>query len=388
MKHLVILLISIFSLTSAFANSLITNTFNGTTTVESFGTDTGASTELIQKRLKALGAEVELKCTAEVKNIIDNYFTKSYGRKRVASFLVMSSYFLPIFEQALSEAGLPDELKYLPIMESGLNGKATSPKGAAGLWQFMPATAKGYNLRVDNQIDERRDTYLSSEGACRMLKREFERFGDWLLVLAAYNAGAGTVQNAMRKAGGGKQTFWSIKQYLPKETQNYIPKFIALNYVMNYYMEHNMPEITVAQPLRTDTVHIHEKTSFSKISAAVNVSVDDLKKLNPQFKTDVISGTASKPCNLVLPASNAMAYKTSLGRPVQERYYAEQRKRPARPSKPATASRPDETKVNNKQTKGRDNWDDYAYESVPSKSMPGVYVRVPKKNRDNQNNRN
>lgn len=377
MRNLSLLLLLLASWTVLQANPLIRSTFNGETTVESLGSDPGASADVIEQRLRALESEIDLKYTKEVRGVIDNFLKTGHGRKRVASLLMMGSYYFPIFERALEEAGLPAELKFLPVIESGLNPKATSPVGAGGLWQFMPATAKGYDLKIDSKIDERNDPYLSSRKACEFLKKQYGRFGDWTLALAAYNAGPGTVQSAIQRAGGGsKHTFWTIKKYLPAETQHYVPKFIAMTYVLSYYAAHNIPEINIASPLTSDTVQISENTSISKISAKVNVSVDDLKRLNPHFRTDVIAGSVSRPCTLVLPSENAYSYKKSLGRHVDERHYAQRQQ--------SVKAKNSEIKVDDKSAKRKDTWDDYAYESVPSKTMPGVYVRVPRGNNKNK----
>lgn len=362
MKRNLILIISIISLFTAFGKKQTSSPFNVDYTIESYGKDPGASPDEVRRRLEALPTEIEMRYTQEVQTYIDNYMKN--GRKQVTNLLVLSSYYLPIFEQALKEAGLPEELKYLPVIESGLDAKATSSQGAAGLWQFMPIAARGYDMKISSTLDERRDPYISSERACRMLKDLYKQFGDWGLVLAAYNAGPGTVERAIKRAGGNRAShnFWTVRNLLPAQTKKYISLFTAMNYVMNYYAQHNIPEVKIAQPFTTDTIHISENVNLSKMAPMFDVTVEDLKKLNPQFTTNVIPATASRPCTLIVPSATARDYKIKHGRYIDIR--------PETEEAPAMAVATPETK---RERPARTS--EYAYEEVPSQIFPNTYVR-------------
>lgn len=309
MKRIIIVLISIVSLFSIFSKSISSNRLQIDYSVPSYGKDPGAAPETVEERLEALQTSVEMRYSKEVQNHIETYMKN--GRKQLTSLLALSSYYMPIFEEALKDAGLPDELKYLPVIESQLDALATSPAGAGGLWQFMPIAAKGYDMKINSSIDERRDPYLSSERACRMFKDLYKKFGDWTLVIAAYNCGPGNLQKALRRAGGdpSKHNFWSIKQYLPAQTRKYIPKFIAMVYLMNYYQDHDIPEVKVETSVATEVISVSEKMSLSKMAPMLNMSVSELKKHNPHFKGDIIPATAARPCNLIVPAAKAQAYR-------------------------------------------------------------------------------
>lgn len=263
----------------------------------------------VEARLAALPCEIEMKYNAEVQSNIERYFKN--GNRQLTDLLTRASYYLPIFEKALKEAGLPDELKYLPVIESNLKPNVTSNRGAGGLWQFMPGTAKGYDMKITSTIDERCDPYLSSERACTMLKKQYERFGDWTLALAAYNAGSGTVSRALKRAGGDprQHTFWTIYNYLPAQTRHYVPKFIAINYVMNFYKEHNVKNPVSEPVVAADTVRVSKKVNFSQISGVLGVSMADLRNLNPHLRADMAPATADRPCTLVLPAHHVDRFK-------------------------------------------------------------------------------
>ena len=273
--------------------------------------DPGATDEEIRERLGALPTVIDLPYNSIVRAYIERYTKR--GRKQVTALLGLSSYYMPIFEQALEEAGLPLELKYLPVIESGLDPCATSKHGAAGLWQFIIASARGYDMEVNSLVDERRDPYISSAKACQMLKDLYETFGDWSLAIAAYNCGPGTVTKALARAGGqsGSHDFWSIYYYLPAETRGYVPMFIAANYVMNYYPEHNISPVLATKPLITDTIHLTQRVHFNQIAAVLDIPVDELRVLNPQFRADIIPGSPDHPYNLILPSQQIHAYVVS-----------------------------------------------------------------------------
>lgn len=275
--------------------------------------DVPVSDEVLIKRLQAIPAVVELPYNPIVRKYIERY-TKG-GRAQVAAMLGLSNYYMPIFEQALEQEGLPLELKYLPIIESALDPNAVSRSGAAGLWQFILSAAKGLGLEVNSLVDERRDPYLSSSTAARFLKDLYATYGDWSLVIAAYNCGPGTVNKAIRRAGGDPRShnFWTIYNYLPAETRGYVPAFIAATYVMNYYRDHNISPVLATKPLVTDTVGVTQRVHFDQISHVLNIPVEELRVLNPQFRKDIIPGRPDAPYFLILPSQQIHAYILSEG---------------------------------------------------------------------------
>lgn len=262
------------------------------------------SDEELLQRLGALPNLIEMPLNNEVRNVIRFYANR---RQLVENMLGLSLYYMPIFEEALERHGLPLELKYLPVIESALVPTAVSRAGAAGLWQFMPATAKDLGLEVSSVVDQRRDPYLSSDAAARYLKSLYNTFGDWSLAIAAYNCGAGNVNKALRRAGEGKHDFWEIYPFLPKETRGYVPAFIAANYIMNYHKDHNISPALARRPLITDTVHVNRRVHFEQISEVMDIPMSELRALNPQFRQDYIPGDA-RPYSLVLPSLQAYAY--------------------------------------------------------------------------------
>ena len=234
-------------------------------------------------------------------------FYASKRRKHLGTMLGRAPAYFPIFEQALDRHDLPMELKYLPVVESGLNPTARSHAGARGLWQFMYATAKYQGLRIDSYIDERRDPYRSSEAACVFLSKLYKTYGDWYLALAAYNAGPGNVNRAIRRSGG-KRNFWEIRFYLPRETRNYVPAFMAVVYLMEYHAEHNIYPIDIRPPHSlVDTVMVSEVLRFDQIAQAVGIKQSDVAHLNPMYRLDVIPATVEH-WPLVLPASKIPAF--------------------------------------------------------------------------------
>lgn len=270
--------------------------------------DVTTSDAVIRDRLSKMNTVIDMPFNQIVRSYIDRYTQKN--RAGVAAMLGLSLYYMPIFEQALEEAGLPLELKYLPVIESGLNPNAVSRSGAGGLWQFMVATGKGMDLEVSSLVDERRDPYMSSKKAAQYLKSLYDTYGDWSLAIAAYNCGPGTVNKAIRRAGGDPKShdFWSIYYYLPAETRGYVPMFIAANYVMTYYPYHNISPVLATKPLVTDTLMISDRVHFNQISHVLDIPVDELRVLNPQFRADIIPGHADRPYTLVLPSQQIHAY--------------------------------------------------------------------------------
>ena len=273
--------------------------------------DPGATDEEIRTRLANLPTVIDMPFNSIVKSYIERYTKK--GRKQVTALLGLSSYYIPIFEQALEEASLPLELKYLPVIESALDPCATSKHGAAGLWQFMVASAKGYDMEVSSVVDERRDPYISTRKACQFLRDLHDMYGDWSLAIAAYNCGPGTVNKALARAGGdpGGHDFWSIYYLLPEETRGYVPMFIAANYVMTYYPEHHISPVLATKPLVTDTVYLTDRVHFNQIAAVLDIPVEEIRVLNPMYRADVIPASAEHPYHVILPSQQIHAFIVS-----------------------------------------------------------------------------
>ncbi len=251
---------------------------------------------IYRHRLDSLKKDVPLDFNEYVQSYIEIY---AHNREEMGRVLGLTKYYFPIYEKAFRDAGIPDELKYLSIVESKLDPFAVSRVGAAGPWQFMYTTAKIYGLNMDDYVDDRRDPIQASYAAAAYLKDAYEEFGDWLLAIASYNCGKSNVEHAIDKAGASD--FWSIRQYLPAETRNYVPAFIAVTYVMNCYAKHNI----VAQPcdmvLKTDTVLVNKYISLSSVAQALNIDFRQLCILNPAYKRQIINGTPQAPRRLVVP---------------------------------------------------------------------------------------
>lgn len=248
-------------------------------------------------RLKRMPTAMEMPWNDVVQKFIDRYSGKL--RKSVSYMLGASNFYMPIFEQALEVYGIPMELKYLPVIESALNPNAVSRVGATGLWQFMAATGKRYGLKLNSMIDERRDPVKASYAAAHYLSDLYNTFEDWNLVIAAYNAGPANILKAIQRAGGEKD-YWKIYPYLPTETRGYVPAFIAANYIMNYYCEHNICPMLTNLPEQTDTIMLYKNVHFEQISSVIGISIDELRSLNPQYRRDVVTGY-SEPTDLRLP---------------------------------------------------------------------------------------
>lgn len=252
---------------------------------------------VIKERLYGIEKSVELKFNKEVKRYINSYV--KHGRRTTERILGRSAVYFPIFEYYLELYNLPEDLKYLTIIESALITKAISPKGAGGLWQFIRSTGRSYDLKINNYVDERFDIHKSSEAAARLLSDLYVRYGDWSLVIAAYNSGTVNVDRAIRKTRS--KDFWKIRKHLPKETQDYVPKFIAASYVMNYYLFYNLrPEYPDYSLQLTSSTKIYSRFSFKEIAKESGVPIEVIRMLNPGFKRQVIP-PSSEGYNLVLP---------------------------------------------------------------------------------------
>lgn len=248
-------------------------------------------------RLSRMPTIMEMPYNEIVRKFIDMYTGRL--RNQVAFMLSACNFYMPIFEEALDTYGLPLELKYLPIIESALNPSAVSRAGASGLWQFMLNTGKIYGLESNSLVDERRDPIKATWAAARYLKDMYAIYQDWNLVIAAYNCGPGTINKAIRRAGG-KTDYWEIYNYLPKETRGYVPAFIAANYVMTYYCKHNICPMGTNIPDATDTIQVNRNLHFEQITDVCGIGMDEIKSLNPQYKKNIIPGD-SKPQTLRLP---------------------------------------------------------------------------------------
>ncbi len=243
--------------------------------------------QLIAQRLKALQKEVPLVYNQKIKGFID-YFTIRNPRYAMVMERRKRVYF-PIFEEILKTQKVPEEIKYLAIVESGLNAKAVSPAGAAGLWQFMTFTGKEFGLKQDEFLDERLDPEKATVAACRYLTVLYNTFKDWELALASYNCGPGNVRRAIRKSGY-KETFWQIYDFLPKETRSYVPQFVALTYIMNHMADHNIVADSIEYPIAFDTITVNQYFDIYTFSDALNICSDDMRKLNPALKKGILTG--------------------------------------------------------------------------------------------------
>ena len=248
-------------------------------------------------RLQRLPNVMEMVYNEVVQKFIDRYSGRL--RHSISYMLGASNFYIPIFEEALEAYQLPLELKYLPIIESALNPNAISRAGAGGLWQFMIGTGKQYGLQVNSLVDERRDPVKASYAAARYLGDLYKIFGDWNLVIAAYNCGPENINKAIRRSNGEKD-YWQIYPYLPKETRGYVPAFIAANYIMTYYSLHNICPMSTRLPAKTDTVMVNRNVHLQQVAEVVGINIDLLHSLNPMYRRDIIPG-ATEPYALRLP---------------------------------------------------------------------------------------
>ena len=265
--------------------------------------------DIYRKRIEKIQTPIPLAYNSQVQEYIDLYALRKRGlTERVMG---LANLYFPLYEQIFDQQGLPLEFKYLSIVESALNPTAVSRVGATGLWQFMLATGKLYKLKVNSYVDERRDPVKSTMAAAQYFKDMYAIYNDWLLVIAAYNCGAGNVNRAIARSGG-KRTFWEISPYLPKETRGYVPAFIAVTYLMNYSSEHNLTSIPpVISFFEADTVMVDRKMQLRDVADAINVPVELLAYLNPVYKKGVIPDS-DEPMPLRLPTNKINTYIASI----------------------------------------------------------------------------
>ena len=256
-------------------------------------------------RLDSLNSAIRLSYNDIVRNYIELYAVK--GRVQSGALLGLADYYFPIFEEILAREGMPLELKYLPVIESALNPRAFSRAGACGLWQFMYATAKMYGLEITSFVDERRDPVKSSEAAARYLKDLYDIYEDWILVIAAYNCGPGNVNKAIRRSGG-KKNYWDIYYLLPRETRGYVPAFIGAMYLFNYYDKHNIAVVGNELPSLCDTIMVSDALHFDQVTSLLDISVEQLRDLNPQYRADLVPAGFGKTYPLRMPYNHVAEF--------------------------------------------------------------------------------
>lgn len=259
---------------------------------------------LYKLRLDSIKQTVPLDYNEYVQSYIDIYVKR---KNMYADMLGLSSYYFPIFEKALKSYNIPTEIKYLSIVESSLNPHAVSRVGATGLWQFMFGTAKAYGLNMDNFVDERKDPIQASYAAAAYFKDAYEELGDWLLAIAAYNCGKGNVNRAIDKAGS--RDFWEIRRFLPAETRNYVPAFIAAVYVMKYAKIHQIQAKATPFVFKTDTIQVRNFVALSDVANAINHTEETLFALNPSYKKKIVNGTEVSPKRVVIPSPEHQYYE-------------------------------------------------------------------------------
>ncbi len=294
------------------------------TTCTTTSTNPVFSDTVYTDRLANLPCIVPMVYNQPVKANIDRYATKL--RHQVSYMLGMMEYYEPLIEQALDVHGVPNELKYLPVVESALNPVAMSRVGATGLWQFMYSTGKLYGLKQNSLVDDRRDPVKSTWAAAKYLRALYDRFGDWELAIAAYNCGPGNVNKAIYRSGG-KTAFWDIYWYLPRETRGYLPAFIAATYIMTYHAEHGICPMESKLPLQTDTIMVNRLLHFDQIVAVCDIDMETLRGLNPQYKEDVIPGKF-QPGSLRLPEDKIRDFilsGDSIYNHEREKYFSEEK---------------------------------------------------------------
>lgn len=253
--------------------------------------------EVYVDRLSRIPSVIEMPYNEVVQKFIDRYSGRL--RHSVSYMLGASNFYMPIFEEALEAYNLPLELRYLPVIESALNPTAVSRVGATGLWQFMLATGKNYGLEVNSLVDERRDPVKSSYAAANYLSDLYKIFGDWNLVIAAYNCGPDQINKAIHRSNG-ERDYWQIYPYLPKETRGYVPAFIAANYIMTYYCDHNICPMTTRLPAKTDTIMVDRNVHLEQVAEVCGIDMEQLRALNPAYRRDIVPG-ATKASSIRLP---------------------------------------------------------------------------------------
>ena len=256
------------------------------------------------QRLAKMNAYITLPYNETVKNYMILYSEKMPTKMQL--MLGLADYYMPIFEETFNKYNMPEELKYMAVIESALNPVAVSRAGAKGIWQFMHTTAKSYGLKINSYVDERLDPVKATDAAARYLQDAYRIFGDWNLAISSYNCGSGNVNKAIRRAGGN-DNFWAIYEYLPRETRGYVPAFVGAMYAFRYYKEHGLTPQDVDMPVHVDTFEIRRNLHFAQISELVGVPMDMIRELNPQYIHDMIPGNES-PYILRLPSQYTTSF--------------------------------------------------------------------------------
>lgn len=259
----------------------------------------------IQKSLSMMESGIALDYNRHVKGFINLYGVKKKGLTE--KVLALSDYYFPMFEEILDQEGLPQEFKYLAVVESALNPQAQSWAGACGLWQFIHSTGVAYGLKIDGMVDERRDPVKATRAACQYFKNSYELYGDWLLVIASYNCGPGNVNKAIRRSGG-KRDFWKIMRYLPRETRGYVPAFIAVAYVMNNYEKFGLKPANIDVQNMVENVQVKQWIHFGMLEKGLGISQEEVEYLNPEYRHKIIPASANTPHTLSLPYTYAMRF--------------------------------------------------------------------------------
>jgi len=292
---------------------------------------------VLLERLEKMNSFITLPYNETVRNYIVLYSQKM--PTKMSKILGLCQYYMPIFEETFNRYGLPDELKYMAIIESALNPTAVSRAGAKGMWQFMLRSAKSYGLEIDSYVDERLDPFKSADAAARYLADSYKFFGDWNLAISSYNCGPGNVNKAIRRCGG-KRDFWSVYDYLPRETRGYVPAFVGAMYAIHYSKENGLVAETPQMPAQVDTFEIRRNLHFGQIHELVGVPMEELENLNPQYIRDVIPGT-SKPYILRLPytySGDFIEHEDSLYTYKADEFFNPQTLVPARGTKATTTA--------------------------------------------------
>ena len=262
------------------------------------------SDSVYKSRLDKLPTAAEMPYNNMVKRYIETYTVKK--RDLVGVMVGLSEHYFPEFDEIFDYYGVPNELKYMSIIESALNPRAYSRARAVGLWQFMYGTGRIYGLEINSLVDERMDPIKSTHAAARFIRDLHNMYDDWLLAVAAYNCGPGNVNKAIRRAGG-KKNFWEIYYYLPRETRGHVPAFIAATYTMNYYTEHNIVKKDIKLPIHIDTIMVTRKLHLGQVSEVLDIPLKQLQDLNPQYRYDIVPGNA-KPYALRLPEEKTLSF--------------------------------------------------------------------------------
>ncbi|MHC8949109.1 LysM peptidoglycan-binding domain-containing protein [Sphingobacterium hungaricum] len=260
---------------------------------------------MIVKRLQRIQKTVPLEYNDQVKAYLEKYVSRNY-KPYIEKLLGLSQFYFPIYEKIFAETGLPDEVKYLSVVESSLDPNLVSTSGAVGPWQFMYPTAKIYDLSMNTFVDERKDAYATSYAVSKYLFEAYDEFNDWLLALASYNCGRGCVRRAIARSGINQPTFWQLSPFLPQETRNYIPKFIAMTYVLNHSNEYSLETLNSEMAMDYEVLMVDKPVNLQHVASAINLPLDILKKFNPSYKKNIVNGSVELPQRLLLPHEGSL----------------------------------------------------------------------------------